>query len=361
MQELLKRLIDGDSSQPERWIAFGAAVVLSLIVAVIVSFIIDRILKRMAKKTESTVDDRLIAVLRAPLVIGLTVTGIYAGTLLLHLPAKAALLCRQAYTVVLVLLIVGLLLRAVRVAGNSIQLAAKNSGNTYNTLLINLLTPLLKAIIWMIGLLFLLEHVFGINISALLAGAGIVAMAVAFAAQNTIADIFGAVALIADKPFQIGQRIQVGDKDGVVEAIGLRSTRMRSLDGTLWCVPNRTMTDTAILNFSNRPNFKHIFTIGLTYSTTPEELRHAKEILHAIIERHPLIDMAKQPPIITFAEMASYSLNLQAICWFQTTDFLAFTKAKEEINFQIYEELGKAGLSFAFPSQSLYIEKMPGK
>ena len=121
------------------------------------------------------------------------------------------------------------------------------------------------------------------------------------------------------------------------------------------------MTDTAILNLSSRPNFKHIFTIGLTYSTTPEDLQRAKAILHEIIERHPLIDMAKQPPIITFAEMASYSLNLQAICWFQTTDFLAFTKAKEEINFQIYEELGKAGLSFAFPSQSLYIEKMPGK
>ena len=160
---------------------------------------------------------------------------------------------------------------------------------------------------------------------------------------------------------QIGQRIQVGDKSGTVEAIGLRSTRLRTLDGTVWSIPNRTMTDTAILNFSTRPNFKHTFTLTLTYRTSADQLRRGKELLHAILDGHPLFDMEKQPPRITFSEMADCSLNLQVLCWFQTTDFLAFTRAKEEISFRILEEFNREGLDFAFPSQSIYIESMPEK
>ena len=343
----------------ERWIAFAVGVAASLILAALIDLIIRKVLKRFARRTKTELDDKVVDALEYPLVAVLTLSGTYACLGFLNLSGFWIAFAYRCYLALVIAICLSLALRIVRIIGEFSRGLATRTGNTYHILLLSLLQPLCAAILWVIGTLCLLDYVFGFNIGALLAGAGIAAMAIAFAAQNTIANIFGAISLILDRPFEIGQRIQVGDKSGVVESIGLRSTRLRTLDGTVWCIPNRTMTDTAILNFSTRPNFKHIFTITLTYSTSPDALRRGKEILHSIFDNYPLFNMEKQPPRITFSEMADCSLNLQVLCWFQTTDFFAFTQAKEEITFRILEEFNKAGLDFAFPSRSIYIESMP--
>ena len=343
----------------QRWIAFVIGILISWVFAAIIDLIIRKVLKRFAQKTKTLLDDKLIDALEHPVVAILTLSGTYGCIGLLGIGSCWIAFAKRCYLALVIMICLALALRIVNIIGEFSRGLATRNKNTYQILLLSLLQPLVIAILWIVAVLFLLDNVFGFNIGALLAGAGIAAMAIAFAAQNTIANIFGAISLILDRPFQIGQRIQVGDKSGTVEAIGLRSTRLRTLDGTVWSIPNRTMTDTAILNFSTRPNIKQVFTVNLTYGTTADQLRRGKEILHAIFDNHPLFDMEKQPPRITFSEMADCSLNLQVICWFQTTDFLAFTQAKEEITFRILEEFGKAGLDFAFPSQSIYIESMP--
>ncbi len=359
--DLLERLTNGMSSPAERWLAFGCVILLSFVLACFINHLTRKILRKMAAATVNTIDDHLIEAMPLPLLSGLTATGIYLGTALLHPPEQTAIHLHRLYLGIMIALVIWLLMRSVRLISGGFKLIAEKTCNTYNTLLIALLTPVLQTVILVTGLLLILDHVFRFNITALLAGAGIAAMAVAFAAQNTIADIFGAVALITDRPFQLGQFITVGDKSGIVESIGLRSTRIRSLDGPQWSIPNRTMTDTAILNISQRPSFRHVITIGLTYGTPPEGLLQAKAILHEILDGHPLFDMKKKPPLIYFDQLADFSLNLRVYCWFQTTDWQRFMQAKDEINHQIFARLTAAGLNFAFPSQSLYIEQLPEK
>lgn len=141
---------------------------------------------------------------------------------------------------------------------------------------------------------------FCFHIGTLLAGAGVASMAIAFAAQNTIANLFGAISLIIEQPFAVGERIQVDGKDGIVKAVGLRSVRLLALDGTVWYVPNRTMAESSIINVSKRPYYRYAFTLNLTYANTPESLQKGKDLLQEILSKHPLIDMEKRPPVISF-------------------------------------------------------------
>ncbi|MBR0458360.1 MAG: mechanosensitive ion channel family protein, partial [Victivallales bacterium] len=235
---------------------------------------------------------------------------------------------------------------------------AKKKGATYDELLIDLLLSCSKVTLWSVAILFGAQNIFGLNISSILAGAGVLGLAIAFAAQNTISNIFGAISLILDKPFKIGDMIQVdGDttKAGIVVAIGLRSTKVRSLDGMLWFIPNSELSAKSIRNVSRRPNFKHSFDIGLTYSSSGNQIQQAQDILREALEECPLIDSAKQPSLIHFTEFKDWSLNINVIVWFQTTSFLEFMKERDQLNLKILERFNAAGLNFAFPSNTTYL------
>ncbi len=354
--DFIRQLNAGTTSLTARYLAFAMCIILSVIAAKLLHFIFREVLGNWTRKTKTKHDDQFVQATQTPIVWMLAASGIFLSLRFLHLNHGMSFFLHRVYLGVMILLGLQLMLRATRILSEVLVSVINVQNIAYGDLLANLLRPLFKTILWIIAILMLMNNVFGINIGALLAGAGIVAMAIAFAAQNTIANIFGAVSLIVDRPFRIGDRIQVGDKDGVVETIGLRSTQLRSLDGTTWSIPNRTMTDMPIHNCSKRPNFKEVFVITLTYNSTVDDLRRGKEILHEILDKHPLFS-EKQPPVITFSEMADYSLNLQAVCFFQTTDFGKFVKAKEEINFQILEKFTEAKLDIAFPTQTICLEQ----
>ncbi len=354
--DFVKQLAAGTTSPLIRWLSFAGCIVLSIVAAKIVEFIFRHVIKVWTRKTRTNLDDQIVHALHKPLVFSLSVSGIYGSCYFLHLGGFIDFLLHKIYLALMIVTALKLMLHIARIFCRKIAQQADSKGNSYNVLLSELLLPAAQTVLWSTAILLLMQNVFDINIGALLAGAGIAVMAIAFAAQNTIANIFGAISLIIDRPFRLGERIQVGDKDGMVEAIGLRSTRLRALDGTVWNIPNRTMTDTPIHNYSARPFFKETFTITLTYNTTAADLMRGKKILHAILDNYPLFDMETQPPVVIFGEMANYSLNLQATCWFQTTNFGEFRQAKEEINFRILEEFNKEHLEIAFPTQTICLE-----
>lgn len=161
--------------------------------------------------------------------------------------------------------------------------------------------------------------------------------------------------MILDKPFNVGDRVNAGGKDGIVETVGLRSTKLRALDGTQWCVPNKEMSEISLQNLSRRPNFKHVFDIGLVYGTTPEKMSRAIEILHEILDAYPLFDSENQPAHIHFYALKDWSMNIQAIVWFQTTDYFVYLDNVEKINFEVLKRFNAEGLEFAFPSNTTYI------
>lgn len=219
---------------------------------------------------------------------------------------------------------------------------------------IPILSKVTKFFIWTVGILLILQNL-GYNVTSLLAGLGIGGLAVALAAQDTLTNFFGALAILVDRPCHVGDRVQVEDVDGTVEAIGLRSTRIRTLDGTLVSIPNRMLANAKINNIAKRPTIKNMFTVGVTYDTSYEKLQEALRILRQILGEHPSTDRFW----VYFKEFGPYSLNILVVHWCKHTDYEKFLQATEEINLEIKRRFEEAGIEFAFPTQTIQLEGLP--
>jgi MscS family membrane protein len=192
-----------------------------------------------------------------------------------------------------------------------------------------------------------------INITAALASLSVGALAVGLAAQDTLANLFGAIAVYVDKPFRIGDQIRLDSVDGTVESIGLRSTRVRSVDGHHVTIPNKTVGNATITNITRRPNIKTEMNIGLTYDLPAEKVRRSLQILQEIYQSHPLTaDLT-----VSFNKFADSSLNILVVHWWNGTDGKAQLAGMQELNLKIKERFDAEGITFAFPSRTLYVRQ----
>ncbi|MCX7916233.1 MAG: mechanosensitive ion channel family protein, partial [Verrucomicrobiae bacterium] len=199
------------------------------------------------------------------------------------------------------------------------------------------------------------DRYMGLPITSVVAGLGIGGIAVALAAQNTLANVFGTITILADRPFRVGDRVQIDKFDGTVETIGLRSTRIRTLDGHLVTLPNKIVADSGITNISLRPNIRQLFTISLTYDTTPEKMREALQIAREVISRHPLT----HDFIVNWRDFGPHSLDIFVVYWAKTTDYKEFLAALEEINLELKARYDASGLNFAFPTRTIHLVQSP--
>jgi MscS family membrane protein len=193
----------------------------------------------------------------------------------------------------------------------------------------------------------------GINVTGLIASLSIGGLAVGLAAQDTLANLFGAVAVLTDKPCRVGDRIQVDGVDGTVEAIGFRSTRVRSLDGYLVSIPNKTMGNAIITNIAQRPTIKTVMNFGLTYDTTADKVERATKILEEVFKRHPMTaDL-----VIGFNKFESSALNIQVVHFWNSTDGRAQLAGMQQLNLEVKRRFDAEGINFAFPTQTLHVKQ----
>jgi MscS family membrane protein len=218
--------------------------------------------------------------------------------------------------------------------------------------LLPLIGKSLKVFIVVIAALVTSQNL-GFNVTGLIASLSIGGLAVGLAAQDTLANLFGAVAVLMDKPFKVGDRIQLDSLDGTVETIGFRSTRVRNLDGHLVTVPNKTMGNATITNITARPNIKTVMNVGLTYATPPEKIRRALQILEDIYQRHP----KTSDFVMSFNKFESSSLNILVVHWWGDTDFKAYLAGIQEMNLKLKEQFDAESIEFAFPTQTLYLKQ----
>lgn len=198
---------------------------------------------------------------------------------------------------------------------------------------------------------------FGANISAVLASLGIGGAALAFASKDTIANFFGSVSLVVDRPFAIGDWIVAGGVEGVVESIGMRSTRIRTFPKTLVTIPNSVLANESIDNMSKMPLRRERFSFGVTYSTTPKQMLEIVEDVRLLLDANELID--SETLLVGFNNFGDSSLDILVVYYTQAVDFSGFTKVRQRVNIDIMEAVYKRGLGFAFPSRSLYVETVP--
>ncbi|MBN1525395.1 MAG: mechanosensitive ion channel family protein [Spirochaetales bacterium] len=220
------------------------------------------------------------------------------------------------------------------------------------------IVPFLKKFIRVVAVLIVAIQVFqivsGQSVTTIIAGFGIAGMAVALGAQDTIKNLFGFLMIMMDKPFQIGDEITFEGHEGKVESIGLRSMKMRRYDGHVVTIPNMQAVDRPIHNISNRPNIRRKIKIALPYNTKPEKIQKALTILKELFNNHEGC-RPKFPPRIHFTELNADNLEVRVLYWYHPANYWAFCEHAEKINLAILTRFNKAGIEFAFPTQTVVI------
>lgn len=319
------------------------------------SFIAGRV-KQWAKKSSTRIDDLLVDLLRGPVRIVSFVILLHVGMRVYSWPEALESFFSNALKIIVAVSITYVVLKAVDLlmgVWRERTLGAENE--EFGRQLLPLIGKTLKVFVVIVAVLVTSQNL-GFNVTGLIASLSIGGLAMGLAAQDTLANLFGAVAVLADKPFKIGDRIQLDNLDGMVESIGFRSTRVRNLDGYLVTVPNKTMGNATITNVAARPNIKTVMNVGVTYDTTAERVERAMQIIDEIYRPHP----KTSDLIISFNKFESSSLNILVVHWWDSTDFKEYLLNFQKLNLELKRRFDAEGIEFAFPTQTLHVKTSSG-
>ncbi|MBI5548918.1 MAG: mechanosensitive ion channel family protein [Deltaproteobacteria bacterium] len=334
-----------------QWLGLLIAFVLALALGYAASWLTRGLLGRAAARTSWAWDDELVAALKGPLAIGFAVVAFLALTEYLALgegPRESILVgCK------LTAILAGgwLLLRLVDVAGHALVGIFQGRHDDLATAMVPVFRKVLKPIAAVLVGVVALQNL-GLNVAGLIAGLGIGGLAIALAGKSTLENLFGSLAIAFDRPFKIGEFVKVGDFMGVIEDVGLRSTRIRTLDRTLVSVPNGQMADAKVENFARRDRFKVGLVLGLEYATSMDQLKLIIDDLKKSLISDPRV--FQEAISVRFIGYGAYALNLEMLFWVLAPSFDVFTGIREELLFEIGRIVERSGARLAFPSQTLY-------
>jgi len=318
----------------------------------LVDWIIHTRLKRLAERTSTEWDDVLIGLVDGPVKVITFVVLLNVGLQLFDWPDVLELwIARLTYVAVAVSVVLVVLKAVDAGVGLWRRRLPPDGDHDFNEHFLLLVAKAGKAVIAVIAAFTLAGHL-GFDIRTALASVSVLGLALGLAAQDTVGNLFGAVSVFLDKPFKIGDRVRIGDADGVVEEMGLRSTRIRNLDGFLVTVPNKEVGNSRIVNITRRPTIRATFGIGLTYDTPAPRVQRAADLLEEILKSDPMTHDC----IVHFNRFGDFSLNLDVVYWCRTNDFREYTRIFQKLNLTIKERFDAEGLRFAFPTQTIQLE-----
>lgn len=328
---------------------------MALIFSNFISKMIVKTLNKITRKTKTTVDDELLRAIETPLKFSIILIGFYLAKEWLKLPRFNIFLDKIAQTLATFLLF-WLIYRLVNKFALIFDRFYSKLGKKLSLDIENFIVKALKILIIIVGIMSILQG-WGINVSAFLASLGLVGMAFALAAKDTAANLFGSLVIFTDRPFKMGDWIQTPDVEGTVESIGIRSTRVRAFTQALISVPNATIANSPITNWTQMGKRRIKARLGLTYSTSKEQMQKILEELRNMLKNHD--EIHKDTIMIHFDEFGDSALSIFCYFFTTTTNWTKFLEVREDINFKIMEIIEKNGASFAFPSQSIYVESLP--
>jgi len=311
-------------------------------------------LQKLTKNTETFYDDRIVSALKDPIRFAFIIIALHLFFLLIYKETefiRRVLDTMIVYTVFWAILAVSEALRGLTYA------ATEKFNPDLSKEMGNFILTLLKILIGGIGLAAMLT-VWGINVTALIASLGLGGLAFALAAKDTASNLFGSFALLADKSIRIGEWVKVGGVEGVVEDVGMRTTKIRSFQKTLITVPNQLVANQPIENFSRRGIRRIKMHIGLTYGTTSEQIVKIKHDIRQMLRDHEGISQ-KDSLMVYFDSFGDSSLNIFIYTFTATANWAKYLEIREDIHIKIMQIVEDNGSGFAFPSQSIYVESLP--
>jgi MscS family membrane protein len=294
--------------------------------------------------------------LKNPHVLAIPIRLLLLATLIRLLLTKLTLpfLARQFWSTVALLIAVAACIWWLLLLSGSAErfLVKRRPSLTGSASVLRLLRRLIDGIVLFSGLMFILYH-FGINVTAALAGLGVGGIAVALAAQKTLENVIGGVSLIADQAVRVGDFLNLGDVQGTIEEVGLRSTRLRTLDRTLVSLPNGQISNMKLETISARDKFWFHPVIGLRYETSSAQLQSVLANVRELLRHHRRID--PQSVRVRLIRLGACSLDVDVFAYASAHDWNHFLEIQEQLLFDILDIVEKAGTGIAFPSQTLYL------
>lgn len=335
-----------------------AASVVYLILAFYLSraldWFIQNRLKHWGAKTLTEWDDILVKLADGPVKAITLVFLIHIGLELYDWPSWLEINLSRLSLIVGAVALTFIALRVIDLAIAAWRRQPKQGGDVaFNDQFVLLIGKLLKAVLILITSLTLLGNL-GVDITAILGSVSVLGLAFGLAAQDSVANLFGAVAVFVDKPFKVGDRIKVGsDVDGVVEAMGLRATQVRNADGFLITLPNKSVGNNTVINVSARPSIRTVLNYGLTYDTPAHRIDFAANLLRSIFTAHSLTGECQ----VTFNRFDASALNIEVNHQCLTRDLPTYQAALHGLNLQVKERFDAEKLEFAFPTQTVFLKK----
>lgn len=324
----------------------GAALIIKIVDLLVIAH-----LRRIAQKTETKFDDFLIEAIDKRMVPLLYLAAGYLSIQNLAISPLADKIINIALAILLTILAVKFILAVVVYSMEAYWRKKKGDDVSQNTAFRGILS-ILKLVVWALALIMLLDN-FGVKISALVAGLGIGGLAVAFAAQKVLGDLFSYFSIFFDRPFEIGDFIVVGEFQGTVEHIGIKSTRVRSISGEQLVFANTDLTDSRLRNYKRMINRRIVFKINVPYGTDTDKVKTIPSMIEAVIRKIPgaIFDRAH------FAACGDSSLNFEIVYYVEGGDYIKYMDIQQQINLAIMEAFDKKKIEFAYPTQTVVLNK----
>ncbi len=312
-----------------------------------------RTIKQFTKKTATDIDDKILKILKGPIKFSFIIAGFYFFAVILDINSIILYhIIKSLVTIAIFWILFGI----VNVFDNFIYDFSKKFGRDLYKEIGNFLIKSIKAFVLVVGIVAILQD-WGINVSAFIASLGIGGLAFALAAKDTAANLFGGLTILADQSLKIGDWVKVGSVEGTVEDIGLRTTKIRTFEKSLIVMPNQTIANSPIENYSRRGQRRIKLRIGVTYDTPRETLQKIVKDITDMLRNHPKIAQ-EQTLLVRFDEFGDSALGIFIYTFVSSAVWSEYLEAKEDIYLKIMQIVENNNAQFAFPSQSIYIEKI---
>ncbi len=313
-----------------------------------------KILRKLTGKTKTTMDDKIIDVIEPPVSFLFIVAGIWLFCRALKLPEGPMQFAGSIIRSMTVIAVIWTAYRATDIITGFFTKIARKTENELDDQIVQFSGKFLRAAIIIIGVMIIVRE-WGYDIAGLVAGLGIGGLAFALAAKDTVANLFGSITILLDKPFVIGDWIETPQLEGTVEDIRLRSTQIRTFSNAVTSVPNSVIANSPVTNWSRMKKRRIKYNLGVTYSSTGAQMEDCVKQIRDMLEKHPEID--NDVIFVRFTDFGESALEIFLYFFTKTTVWGEYLRVREDVNLRIMKIVENLGMNTAFPSQSLYIEK----
>ncbi len=359
----LQNQILGNTLLDYCWL-FGAILLGFIFKQLISKYLSQLLYKIIGRKDDAIGSEKFNELLVKPIGLCVMLSIIYIGASHISFPSSWNLVNKnefglkmflnKGYSLLYIYSIFWIIIRFVDYISLILHKKAEQTENRMDDQLIPFVIDIIKIITYIFGLIIVMSNVFNINITALATGLGIGGIAIAMASKESLENLLGSFTIFLDQPFTVGDIVTVGTITGTVEKVGFRSTRIRTFDKSLVTVPNKKMIDAELDNLGMRPVRRVKFNIGLTYDTSPEQIKAIVLEIQEMINKHK---DTNQEGKVRFQEFGSSSLDILIVYFVQSPKWEILINVKEDINYKIMEIVKRNKSDFAFPSTTVYLNK----